>query len=271
MDDGSLDSLKSILDYHDSLRSKLKPNLDLIKPTIEITNPIRNMIEVNNITNSFKDIIEPSLNINELTRTNLKSALNIVDTIPKFKYNFPTVDFVSSIPKINYDIYVPKIDYSSVFDSLPKLDFSYITDFRISVLNQSIFQKQQLLFEQINNASEPIIDELNIEFDELISETFADTTNQNNQESDIADIKSMIFQVYKSQEDLKEAVQEKFKNHENKSPVEKSSNNIFNNLHTLAISIFTVLSLVPVPKEVYESLVWYAEFLTYLINFLINN
>ena len=101
-------------------------------------------------------------------------------------------------------------------------------------------------------------------FDEQSSESTVYTKENDQYANDIDEIKSLLRQVYKRQEEQM--------NHSSEKNIQESKQSDYSNessqFNILAFisGVVTLLSLMTAPKEIYEFLVWVDQIVSFLVN-----
>ena len=101
-------------------------------------------------------------------------------------------------------------------------------------------------------------------FDEQSSESTVYTKENDQYANDIDEIKSLLRQVYKRQEEQMNRSSEK-NIQESKQSDNSNESSQFNTLAFIS-GVMTLLSLMTAPKEIYEFLVWVDQIVSFLIN-----
>ncbi|WP_407855542.1 hypothetical protein [Enterococcus hailinensis] len=145
----------------------------------------------------------------------------------------------------------------------PKFDMSKY-DFRIKVLQQDVSKNLSYLLENPFQAIEVEEDYVFTDFDEPSPEPIVYAKENNQYTNDIDEIKSLLRQVYKRQEEQMNRSSEK-NIQESKQSDNSNESSQFNTLAFIS-GVMTLLSLMTAPKEIYEFLVWVDQIVSFLIN-----
>lgn len=192
---------------------------------------------------------------------------HIISMTSKYDYYIKTVGKYAYIPASPAHNFYKSDYYKNVYSSVYNIE-KYIpnyakTDFRFQVQTQKLMSQVKLLNEKFNDVSKPEINELEIEFDKLISEPLINTTNHNQSVNNDADIRSVIAEIHESQKCQEETLREIVKNSKQNEPSEQSDKSFFDNFQLLIIVIFGVITK---PKEFYEAVIWINDILSTLID-----
>lgn len=168
-------------------------------------------------------------------------------------YNFCKSDYYKNVYSNFYNVekYIPK----------------YVeADFRFKIQTQKLANQVELLNEKLNNISKPKIDELNVEFDKLISEPLVDASDNNKDIDSDADIRYILAEIYESQKRQEKTFYEEIENRKHCNPSDEPVDKNSNIVQSFLIPLFAFLGVIPIPKEAYEAIVWYVQIISELID-----
>jgi len=137
-------------------------------------------------------------------------------------------------------------------------------DFRINVLQQEISNNLSTLFEKTSQTVNIETDGEITDFNETFLKSSVYTADKNQQANEIAEIKDLLWKVYKRQD---KQMNQTFENDIQEREQNDNSNESSQvNILALIGSILTVLSLITAPKEIYEFLIWIDQIISFLLN-----
>lgn len=175
-------------------------------------------------------------------------------------FNLPSMNVANQIATIIPKPVLPKIGYA--FKPVV-LDLSKF-DFRINVLHQEVSNNLSALFEKTSQTVNVEKDGETTDFNETFLKSSVYAADKNQQANEIAEIKDLLWQVYKRQD---EQLNQTFENDIQEREQNDNSNESSQvNILALIGSILTVLSLITAPKEIYEFLIWIDQIISFLLN-----
>lgn len=145
----------------------------------------------------------------------------------------------------------------------PKFDMSKY-DFRIDVLQQGVSKNLSFLLENSSQTINVEEDYVFTDFDKPSPKSTVYAKDNNQYANDINEIKGLLRQVYKRQEEQMNYSSEK-NIQESKQSDNSNESSQFNTLAFIS-GVMTLLSLMTAPKEIYEFLVWVDQIVSFLIN-----
>lgn len=251
---------KELIATSEIIRKTISPTLAIVNEMNPVSETIRNYMEQNSILNSNYLLDNPFMKVvEERNRALAKMVPSSVLAIQK-GLNLPSSNIANQIAAS-----VPKWDYSNITKSytLPNIDVPKY-DFRIEVLQQDVSKNLSYLLENSSQAIDVEEDYVFTDFNEPSPEPTIYAKENNQYANDINEIKGLLRQVYKWQEEQMNHSSEK-NIQESKQSDNSNKSSQFNILAFIS-GVLTVLSVMTAPKEIYELLVWVDHVVSFLLN-----
>ena len=155
------------------------------------------------------------------------------------------------------------------FSTLSNLKHLYADslDFRITVLNQNLNEKIELITETVEQLTREELDSQGNTDDDLFSHFLIDAQKQSKQNDDIAEIKRIVLQIYEEKQRLDYSVNQKPTEIENTDNATKSPQSTVQKIIAFLLVVRLVLDLLVIPEDAHGLLLWVSELLTRLSTF----
>lgn len=251
---------KELIATSEMIKNAISPTLAIVNGMNPVSENIRRYMEQNSLLTSRHIFDSPLMKtVEERNRTIAKMVPSSFLAIQN-GLNLPGSNIAKQIAAS-----VPKWDFSGITKSyrLPTMDIPKY-DFRIDVLQQEVSKNLSFLLENSSQAIDIEEDYVFTNFDEQSSESTVYTKENDQYANDIDEIKSLLRQVYKRQEEQM--------NHSSEKNIQESKQSDYSNessqFNILAFisGVVTLLSLMTAPKEIYEFLVWVDQIVSFLVN-----
>ncbi|GGI64714.1 hypothetical protein ACFQOY_13820 [Enterococcus alcedinis] len=225
-----------------------------------LVNSISNTIVIQN-NRIFSDVSHSMMNSIQLTQaTSFNSAKNAY------------LDYLRVQPSILEIQKVLLTNYVSMnthyFSGLNNLKYLYpdSLDFRITVLNQNINEKIELITETVEQLTREKLDSQGNTDDDIFSHFLIDAQKQSKENDDIAEIKRIVLQIYEEKQRLDHSVNQESTEIENTDSTAKLSQSTVQKIIAFLLAVRLVLDLLVIPEDAHGLLVWVSELLTKLLN-----
>ncbi|OFL87285.1 hypothetical protein [Enterococcus sp. HMSC072H05] len=251
---------KELIATSEIIRKTISPTLAIVNEMNPVSETIRSYMEQNSILNSNYLLDNPFMKVVEERNRALAKMVPSSFLAIQNGLDLPGSNIAKQIAAS-----VPKWDFSGITKShrLPTMDIPKY-DFRIDVLQQDVSKNLSFLLENPSQTIDVEEDDVFTDFDKPSPKSTVYAKDNNQYANDINEIKDLLWQVYKRQEEQMNHSSEK-DIQESKQSDDSSESSQFNILAFIT-GVLTVLSVMTAPKEIYELLIWVDQVISFLLN-----